>query len=235
MQFYVAVVASYCFLIGLWLHEVPQQVHALPNGAPVCTVDQAAPASLHLTRGAAITGTGPLSTADFNVTFNDIDLSSLSTIVLDPSTPTKVEVIANGVPMKGVLIIVSKPFTDLSSTFSLSTEEAALLQVSAICAAEIKGGVTHNDESFKTAVSATMTFDQAYTDLKLDVNVVVQNNETGSYYYYDQYTFSVTAPTAAPASGPSGGGGCGLFGLSIFCPLNFCGFFGRLLFGDRDC
>lgn len=214
-------------LVAFLLVGLQHQVLALPKGAPVCSIDGPAPGSIHLIRGAAITGTGSLASAGFNVTFNGVDLSTLSTIEVDSSIPTKVEVIASGLPLKGVLVIVSKANTDMSGTFSLTTEEAVLIRISDICTTAIRGGVTHNDESFKTKVSATMNFDQAYTDLKLDVNVVVQNNETGSYYYYDQYTFAVTAPAAT--------GGCGLFGLSIFCPFTFCGFFGRLLLGDRDC
>ena len=209
-----------------------QQVYALPNGAPVCTINGPAPGGIHLQRGAALTFTGTLALAGFNVTFDGVDISTLSSIEVNTSTPVKVAVIANGVPLKGVLVIVSRPFTDVSGAFTLSAEEAAMLQISQIC--RIESGVTHVDESFKTKTSATLTIDEAYPDLKLDVNVVVQNNETGSLYYYSQYTFASIAPAAAPTGGGTGGG-CGVFGLGILCPFSFCGFFGRLILGDRDC
>jgi hypothetical protein len=130
-------------------------------------------------------------------------------------------------------VIVSLPFTDLSTAFTLSAEEAELYHVSQICSADMMAGITHVNESEKTKVSATLTIPVAYTDLKLDVNVVAQNNQTGSYYYYSQYQFaSVASPTSAPTGSERG---CGLFGLGIFYPFTFCGFFGRLLLGDRDC
>jgi hypothetical protein len=40
----------------------------------------------------------------------------------------------------------------------------------------------------------------------------------------------VRAPVPAPIKKE-----CGLFGEGIFCPFTFCGFFGRLLFGKRNC
>jgi hypothetical protein len=46
------------------------------------------------------------------------------------------------------------------------------------------------------------------------------------------YNFSQTAPTSAPAASPTSAPvvpSCGIFGLSIFCPLKFRGFFGRLI------
>jgi hypothetical protein len=224
MQFYAVVALASFLLLGVHL------VHGFSSGAPVCTVGEPAPGDPHQ-RGAALTFTGTLASAGFSVTFDDVDISTLPSIEVKTGTPVKVEVIANGVPLKGVLVIVSRPSTDLSGALSLSAEESALLQVSQVCSFEIKAGVTHMDESFKTMVSSTLSIDEPYADLKLDVNVVVQNNETGSYYYYDQYTFA----SVGPSTGGGTEGGCGLFGLSIFCPFTFCGFFGRLLLGDRDC
>jgi ABC-type phosphate transport system substrate-binding protein len=37
------------------------------------------------------------------------------------------------------------------------------------------------------------------------------------------------SPVASPVTAPSEDKSCGLLGLSIFCPLSFCGLFGRLL------
>ena len=225
----------YVVSLAFFLLVGQHQLNALSTGAPICSIDGPAPQNIHLQRGANITGTGSLASAGFNVTFNGVDLSSLSSIQVNASSPIKVEVRSSGVPLKGVLVIVSKASTDFTDVFTLSTEEATLIQKSEFCPALARGGVTHVSPDEKNKVSATMTFDKAYTDVKLDVNVVTQNNDTGSYYYYSQYIFAVNAAPAGSPSGSGSGSDCGLFGLGIFCPFTFCGFFGRLLLGDRDC
>jgi hypothetical protein len=200
--------ASITALTILLLTCIVDVAQASPNGAPVCTVGVAAPGSTHLS-GAS---TGSLASAGYLVAFNGVDLKSFNgTIELNATSPIKVEVIATttGSPFKGVLVVVSKVVTNLSGRFSLSTTEQALVKISDICTGELKSGFTHVDNSLKQNVSATLDFaGKGYADLKLDVNVVLQNNEFGSKYYYDQYTFTIKAspgsPTSAPTRAPTG-------------------------------
>ena len=209
-----------------------QQVQAMSNGAPICTIGGPAPQSTHLERGASVTQTGPITLGNFTVTVNGVDITNITSFEVNATVPVKVEVSANGLPIKGVLVIVSKPAVAVSGVFSLTTEEQALIKISDFCSPFLRDGVTHVSSVDKTKISTTMTFPEATSGLFFDVNVVAQNNATGSLYYHSQYAFNVVTPASAPGGG---GSDCGLLGLGIFCPLTFCGFFGRLLFGQRDC
>jgi hypothetical protein len=42
-------------------------------------------------------------------------------------------------------------------------------------------------------------------------------------------------PAPVPVPVPAPGRKCGLFHKGIFCPFTFCGFFGRLIFGSKNC
>ena len=104
----------YVVSLAFFLLVGQHQLNAFPDGAPTCSIDGPAPQDIHLKRGDNITGTGSLASAGFNVTFNGVDLSSLSSIQVNASSPIKVEVRSSGVPLKGVLVIVSKASTDLT-------------------------------------------------------------------------------------------------------------------------
>jgi hypothetical protein len=210
-------------------------IHAFPGGAPICTTGSAAPQSLHLQRPNIVTGS--IAKGEFLVKFNGVDISNQTSITVVTGADVIVELTsATGLPFKGALLIVSKTAVDVSGKFTLSTAQATDLKISDICPSEGKSGVTHVDRNIKTSVATTMKFDQTYDDLFFDVNVVVVNNDTDSFYYHSQYTFDVVAGATAPAGAPTTGSSkCGIFGLSIFCPLTFCGFFGKLLFGSENC
>jgi hypothetical protein len=126
-------------------------------------------------------------------------------------------------------------------TFQLTTDdEKSKVKISDPCLELGYGGITHMNPELKSNVTTTMMFDQNYDDLRFDVNIVVMNRnilEGGSAYYYSQYTMkvegAVDAATKSPTAAPTRG--CGIFALSLFCPLTFCGFFSRLLFGSDGC
>jgi hypothetical protein len=216
-------------------------VLALPTGAPVCPIDGAAPGDAHLAArvvaGTNITinpRTGPLSDGTFIVTLNGVTLDpAVSTAITASLSYTVAVTSEDGTqPYRGVLVIASSASKNF--TAAVLQPVGGLLQASLPCAQLRRAGVTHISAVSKTTSSSTLNVPTNVADLKLDVNVVVANNEVqGSIYYYDQFEFTVTgAPTAAPVKPPVK---CGLFGLSIFCPFTFCGFLGRLIFGSRNC
>ena len=220
-------------------------VRALPTGAPVCTLGVAAPGNPHTSAGRS-PQTGPLAIAGFIVKIGDVILDTNTPITVQAYQDLRVVVTSEGgeQPFRGALVIVSKPGIPILNAFSLTTNDETKLQSqNATCAPLNADGVTHVDNEIKTSVEATLNFDQNIQELLLDVNVVVVNrivSNGGSFYYYSQYKINVegatSSPTLAPIRGGIGGGsGCGLLGLGIFCPTSFCGFFGRLLLGDRDC
>jgi hypothetical protein len=228
-------------------------VFALQSGAPVCPIDEAAPGPPHrvaYTSGTftLIPRTGPLSDGAFIVTLNGVTLDpAVSTAINALQSYTIAVTSEDGLQSyKGVLVIASSKSTNFTS--AVLQPVGPLLQASTPCAVLRRAGVTHISAVSKTTSSSTLNVPTNVADLKLDVNVVVANNEVqGSIYYYNQYSLTVTgasptAPTPAgsPASTPNMSPvkapiKCGLFGLSIFCPFTFCGFLGRLIFGTRNC
>jgi hypothetical protein len=217
-------------------------VLALQTGAPICTIDEAAPGPPH--RVAYSSGnftleprTGPLSDGTYIVTLNGATLVPNSTTAINASQSYTIAVTSEdgNQQYKGVLVIASSASTNF--TAAVLQPVGGLLQASTPCAVLRRAGVTHTSAASKTTSTTTLNVPKNVTDLKLDVNVVVANNAAqGSIYYYDQYKFNVTGapppPTAAPVK-PRGK--CGLFGLSIFCPFTLCGFLGRLIFGSKNC
>ena len=214
-------------------------VHALPFGAPVCTTGKAAPGDPHTSAGRN-PQTGPLSLVGLIVKIGDVILDAATPIVVKPNEDLRVVVTSpeGNTTFRGALLIVSKIGFVADGTFSLTAADATKLQISTVCPTTAASGVTHVDRELKTSVEATIRFDENVQDLLLDVNIVLINrlvSEGGSAYYYSQYKINVEGPTKAPTVAPTGGSNCGLFGLGIFCPFSFCGFFGRLLLGPRDC
>ena len=90
--------------------------------------------------------------------------------------------------------------------------------------------VVHTEPSEKNSLTMSFKWPTLGQKLFLDVNIVKNNNDTvGSQYYFTQYPMQ--AGDIDPfcrrlrLSPPT----CGLLGLNIFCPLSFCGIFGRRL------
>ena len=225
-------------LITVFIAFISVIVRAFPNGAPECTVGMATPQAPH-TDPSRQPVTGTLESAGFVVKINDVALTADSAIELQANQEVRVVVTTVGgeQPFRGALLIASNAGVNMAGTFSLTTDDATKLKASDSCPLINADGVTHVDNELKTSVEASMTFQQNVQDLLLDVNIVVINRELfvgGSFYYWSQYKIDVAdSPSSAPS--PSGGSGCLIFlGVRFFCP-NFCGFFGQLLLGPRNC
>ena len=217
-------------------------VNALPDGAPVCRVGVASPDSLHTFILRQPT-TGSLNVGGFQVLLDDEPLDPTMPKIVQANQEIKVVVTSlDGIKQfRGLLLILSQVGFSTLGAFQLATdEEIAKAKISDPCIESGYGGITHVNADLKDNVTKTMLFDENYDDLRFDVNIVVQNRnafEGGSYYYYSQYSMKVegaeSTATKSPTVAPTRG--CGLFGLTFFCPLTFCGFFARLLFGREEC
>jgi hypothetical protein len=210
---------------------------ALPNGAPVCTVGEAAPQVLHLDpkRNPRL---GHLVEGGFYIQIGSTILNDTSTIYeyeANEDIPVLLTSESGSQAFKGVLIVASVVGSDLSaSLFLQGAEQLQFLKQSQCDAGRV--AVTHFNNNTKTAVRATMNYDENFDIVLVDVNMVIVNNARASIFYYDQYKLRITGATQSPTPVPVVT--CGLFGMSIFClpRITFCGFLGRLLGQDqRDC
>ena len=197
----------------------------------------AAPGNPHTSAGRS-PQTGPLAIAGFIVKIGDVILDTNTPITVQAYQDLRVVVTSEGgeQPFRGALVIVSKPGISTVGSFSLTTDGTTKLQSqSELCFSLKADGVTHIDNELKTSVEASLTFDENIQEVLLDVNVVVVNrmvSDGGSFYYYSQYKINFEGATASPTVTPV----CrGFLGIGIFCPFLFCGFFRRLLLGNRDC
>jgi hypothetical protein len=216
------------FLIAL------SSIAALPTGAPVCTIDFSAVNNLHLAQSRN-PQTGPLSNGDFIVTVNG-NITLVPGVALEIPAQRDVQVVVtseSGIqPFKGVLVILSAP--NILFTDELFTREAILQNSIACQGTGNRVGVTHRSNVTKTKATVFLNIPNNYEEVRLDVNMVIVNNDIASIYYYDRFLLKVTGATEAPTPTPRPE--CGLFGLSLFCiRIFFCGYFGRLLFGDSNC
>jgi Reeler domain len=217
-------------------------VKALPDGAPVCRVGVASPDSLH-TFALRTPMTGSLNEGGFQVLLDDEPLDPAVPKTVNANETIKVVVTSlDGIKQfRGVLLILSQVGYSTLGTFQLTTDdELSKVKISDPCIESNYGGITHINADLKDNVTATMSFDENYADLRFDVNIVVQNRnalEGGSEYYYSQYSMKVEGAESVATKAPTGAPtrGCGLFGLTLFCPLTFCGFFARLFFGREEC
>ena len=173
-------------------------VVSLPTGAPVCTVGNAAPSFRHLTRSFIQTGGLPLG--GFKVFIGGNELRN-GTFVNRITANTNLNLQISGAEFKGVLVILNKDGTDLTSRL---TTNSSLLKTQSRCQSSGYSGFTHTSRDLKKSVNATINM-PANLDAFLDVNVVVVNNGTaGSIYYYSRYMLStVPATTNAPKKAPT--------------------------------
>lgn len=217
-------------------------VNAFPDGAPVCRVGVASPDSLHTIILRQPT-TGSLNVGGFQVLLDGEPLDPTIPKTVQANQEIKVVVTSlDGIKQfRGILLILSQVGYSTLGTFRLKTDdELSKAKISDPCIESGYGGITHINADLKDNVTTTVMFDENYDDLQFDVNIVVQNRnafEGGSYYYYSQYSMKVegaeSTATKSPTVAPTRG--CGLFGFTFFCPLTFCGFFARLIFGSDEC
>ena len=175
-------------------------VVSLPTGAPVCTVGNAAPSFRHLTRSFIQTGGLPLG--GFKVFIGGNELRN-GTFVNRITANTNLNLQISGAEFKGVLVILNKDGTDLTSRL---TTNSSLLKTQSRCQSSGYSGFTHTSRDLKKNVNATINM-PANLDAFLDVNVVVVNDGTvGSIYYYSRYMLStlpaMKTPTNVPKKAP---------------------------------
>jgi hypothetical protein len=195
-------------------------VSAFPDGTPNCEIGSSSTRSLHLI-AARNPQSGQIQKGGFDVFINDklleVTVTGPNVFDFDVGVDNKLTIKSStGKQFKGVLIILSKE----GSNTTLNLTPLPPYQVPIACAKLPYSGFTHTEPSLKSTADGTLRWDTLGDELLLDVNIVVQNNATGSVYYYTNYKLRAAAPVEES---------CGLLGLSIFCPLSFCGVFGRLL------
>ena len=198
-------------------------VLALPIGAPLCNPGETNVRYQHLMR--ITTVFGALKEFNFTVTLDGVPLVATGAVrTINPfviGKDIKVQVSSPKSLLKGVLILFSKKGDLLFDTKKLNAlTPVGTYKAAAGCENQPRAGVSHSERSLKQTADAILRYDNASDVMLMDVTVVVQNNVTGSVYFYSQYELKGKA---------AGGGKCGLLGLSLFCPLTSCGAFGKLL------
>jgi hypothetical protein len=197
-------------------------VSSFPDGTPNCEIGSSSTRSLHLIAARNPVG-GQIQKGEFEVYINDKLLERTTTgpnlFEFGAGVDNKLTIKSpTGKQFKGVLIIASK---GENITKSVLTPRDPY-QIPIACEKLPYSGFTHKEPSLKSTADGTLRWDTLGDEFLLDVNIVVQNNVSGSIYYYTNYRLRAATPVVTETS-------CGLFGLSIFCPLTFCGIFGKLL------
>jgi hypothetical protein len=218
-------------------------VSALPNGAPVCTVAGSAVQNQHLVRrpidfgnnedkGYQITLNGVILQNPVDPTFENLfQFGSENILVVTAASTTY---------LKGVLIIASgigegsenidkKPdeILDTRTPQALTIKNNVTTKESIGCENFAVSSIVHTENSQKSSLDMYFKWPTNGQLLYLDVNIVKNNNLTvGSQYAYQKYAMRSGVPAKPPTPSPAK---CGLLNLSIFCPLTFCGVFGKLI------
>ena len=198
-------------------------VSPFPDGTPNCEVGSSSTRSLHLI-AARNPKSGQIQVGGIDVFINDVKLQVTTTGPNIFDFEAGVDNIlsiksSKGNEFKGVLILLSQNQTNTKAALT----PLPPYQDPIACEKFPYGGYTHSEPSLKSTANGTLRWDTVGSELfSLDVNIVVVNNATaGSIYYYTNYKLRAVAPVESDA--------CGVFGLDLFCPLTFCGLFGRLL------
>ena len=214
-------------------------VTALPDGAPVCNIGATNVQNKHLSR-ARLPTTGTNEDAGYQISLAGEPLIASST---DPtfsnlfqfgSENQLVIQSATGNYLKGILVIASggneedPDILDTRTPQALTITDAVGTKESIGCENFAVSSVVHTEPSEKPNLTMSFKWPTNGQKLFLDVNVVKNNNDTaGSQYYFTQYPMTAT-DIPDPNTNPDPDTNCGLFNLSIFCPLTLCGIFGRL-------
>lgn len=204
------------------LYFLATSVLSFPDGTPNCEIGSSSTRSLHLI-SARNPRTGQIQVGGFDVFINDVKLVVTTTgpniFDFDAGVDNKLTIkSSDGDQFRGVLIILSQNQTNTKEALT----PLAPYQDPIACEKLPYGGLTHSEPSLKSTADGTLRWDTVGDIVSLDVNIVVVNNAVdGSVYYYTNYKLRAAAPAESES--------CGLFGLKLFCPLSFCGLFGRLL------
>jgi hypothetical protein len=170
--------------------------------------------------------TGPIALGGYQVYIGDkeVTLDTVNEFASGKDHVLKVTSL-DGAEFKGVSVLLSKESVDLTAGLLVS-EDSPTYQRNSRCSSDnsLVGGVTHRDSTFKKEPEATLRVDRGVKDLLLDVNVVLQNNATGSIYFHTTFKLNALGRTARIPKFRT----CGLLGLSVFCPHSRCGWIGRI-------
>ena len=191
------------FLIGLLsmyaiLLSSLSTVQAFPIGAGDCPEGRAAVGSVHLSADTVTKGS--LEDRGLRVIINGQ--------MLDPNTPITLQAgvehtwmvsdgtaqsRANSEGFRGFLLRlggggVRAGEAEIDTTVALSSANDIVKEAFAACVlSQGVGGMTHVDNSLKTAVSGILRLEETAIDLRLDVTIVVENRNSNSVYYYSSY------------------------------------------------
>jgi hypothetical protein len=179
----VTAAANMYFIVAALFGFALSAVLAYPDGAPVCTIGEAAPGSPHkrnYTNDAnqtVVPRTGPLSDGGFIVTVGGLTLDPVSplTVFSLRDIPILVTSLNRNKTFKGVLLIISSNtfnFTDGVELKPLGSD----IKVSVPCNNTGYAGFTHTINTAKTSVNGTLYFPRNISNMKLDANIVVSNN-----------------------------------------------------------
>ena len=189
-------------IFAIFLGGKTGDVHALPNGSPVCIVGGPAVRASHQSNPNNITGS--LAFASFTVKIGNSTLNSsvVNTIAANTDLPLVLSSL-NGTQFRGALVILNQPNASLVSNLFISPNSTDYKsQVN--CSTGGNAGFTHVSSSLKDSFTATVNlpFGQA---ANLDVNIVVANNANISIYFYTRFQLNTPPPppTKAPTKSPT--------------------------------
>lgn len=207
----------YCALTFLLVVNVA--VYSFPDGAPTCFTGGSAPRDLHILP-ARNPQSGEISLQGFQVFIDDVEVVQGTISRFEAKLDHVIRVQSStGVEFKGALVLLSKVDVDVSTGLSVKADSVDY-QLAPVCLETFTAGITHIGRNVKQVFESTLRLDKGIKNLQLDVNVVLQNNITGSLFYWSK--FEVESFGNAPPK-------CGILGLRIWCPLKACGIVGRLL------
>lgn len=199
-------------------------VSSRPDGAPSCESGTANVQSLHLDPSRN-PRTGDLSSNGFAVYLNGTLLESgnlTSPTLFRAHTNNDLQVKALNGTFRGILMLLYQPAVNVHDGEGLSASQP--LKAAVGCVGTLTSGVTHSNNDPKGEANAIIHYDTTVGVATLDINIVVANNDIeGSAYFFQKYYLQAFGEEEEEEEEP-----CGLFGLSVFCPLTRCGFFGRL-------
>jgi hypothetical protein len=228
-------------------------VQALPTGAPNCETKEAAPDGFHKMQWPGRSRrTGSIAQYGLDLFVDGTLVRPLTTTKFTANETHAIRVVPRNPkqrPYRGVFLLVHH-----NDNLDMSTALTPLdpFQTAPGCRGTKIGGVTHRNNLWKNSTEpiALLRWDGVgTTDIRLNVNVVIDNNWTDSIFYYTQFTLeSIVAnpdivPTASPLPNFSESSNptlspptkrCGMLHMGVFCPLEACGWAGRLLGMCRD-
>ena len=202
-------------------------VTSMPDGAPSCESGTANVQSLHLSPDRN-PRTGDLSSNGFEVYLNGTLLESgnlTSPTSFKAGTDTPIQVKAVNGTFRGILMLLYQPSVNVHDDHPGLTPLGSL-QDAPLCEGTLISGITHTENSKKGEVNAILHYDNTDGVATIDINIVVANNDAeGSAYFFQKYYVQAFEGEEGHHEDEEP---CGLFGLSFFCPVSRCGFFGRI-------